>query len=373
VKLRKKNNTRIVFPDKSFLYLVLVLVFVGLVFVADISAPQSLANFDDKYYYLKNQSISAIIGIIVMILLSNISYTFWKKIAIFFFAFSIFLLIAVLIPGLSYSALGARRWILIGGINFQPSEILKLSLSIYLAKVADSKKKAISFFIPILLSAGLVMFEPDLGTTLIVLTIGFSQIIVAGIPLLKIILGSVAGIISVLLLIITSPYRRDRLMTFLKVTSDPLDKEYHIRQILLAIGSGGLWGVGLGQSRQKYLFLPEAANDSIFAAISEEIGFIGSFVLIIAFIFFFYKSARIALRSKDVFGRVLGFGIVSWISGQALLNFSSMVALGPLTGIPLPFFSYGGTNLIMVLAGCGILMNISKYSQTDNFRLKKRK
>jgi len=162
-------------------------------------------------------------------------------------------------------------------------------------------------------------------------------------------------------LILVSPYRRDRLMTFFEVTKDPLGKGYHIRQILLALGSGGLFGLGIGQSRQKYLFLPEASTDSIFAAISEEIGFIGSFVLILIFAIFTYKAFRIASRAPDVFSKILAVGIAAWIGGQILLNIAAMTALTPLTGIPLPFFSYGGTSLSMILVSCGILLNISRY------------
>ena len=150
-------------------------------------------------------------------------------------------------------------------------------------------------------------------------------------------------------------------MTFFENTVDPLGKSYHIRQVLLALGSGGLFGVGLGQSRQKYLFLPEASSDSIFAAIAEELGFLGSFVLILIFAFFVYKAFMIAKSAPDMFAKILAVGISAWIGGQIIINISSMVALSPLTGIPLPFFSYGGTSLVMVLLGCGILLNISRY------------
>lgn len=152
-------------------------------------------------------------------------------------------------------------------------------------------------------------------------------------------------------------------MTFFENTVDPLGKGYHIRQILLALGSGGLFGLGIGQSRQKYLFLPEASTDSIFAAIAEEVGFIGSFVLILFFAFFVYKTFKIANLAPDIFSKVLAVGISAWIGGQILINISSMVALTPLTGVPLPFFSYGGTSLVMVLVGCGILLNISRYAK----------
>lgn len=363
LKTRKSKRVKKQKPpfDRNFFYLVLSLVVVGLVFVADISAPQALTYFDDKFHFLKQQVVAAVVGVIAMIIVSNIKYSFWKKIAVPFFGFSIILLIAVLIPGISYSALGARRWISVGGFNFQPSEVVKLSLALYLAKVSEANKKSISYFVPLGIVAGLIMLQPDLGTTLIILALGVSQIFVAGIPILHFLSTVVVGILGVLGLILISPYRRDRLMTFFQNTVDPLGKAYHIRQILLAIGSGGIFGVGLGQSRQKYLFLPEASTDSIFAAIAEEIGFVGASVIIFVFLYFVFKAFKIATKAPDTFSKVLAVGIASWIGGQAFLNFSSMVALTPLTGIPLPFFSFGGTSLVMVLVGCGILLNISRY------------
>lgn len=359
-KIKKVKKQKLSF-DRNFFYLVLSLVVVGLVFVADISAPQALTYFDDKFHFVKQQAIAAVVGVVAMIIVSNIKYSFWKKFAVPFFGFSIILLIAVLIPGISYSALGARRWISVGGFNFQPSEVVKLSLALYLAKVSVANKKSFSYFAPLAIVAGLIMLQPDLGTTLIILALGVSQIFIAGIPILHIVSTVIVGIFGVLGLIMVSPYRRDRLMTFFQNTTDPLGKAYHIRQILLAIGSGGIFGVGLGQSKQKYLFLPEASTDSIFAAIAEEIGLVGGLVIIFVFLYFVFKAFKIAANAPDKFSKVLAVGIASWIGGQALLNFSSMVALTPLTGIPLPFFSFGGTSLVMVLVGCGILLNISRY------------
>lgn len=367
-KFRKSDKRSLPFQgrptfDKQFFYLVLGLVTIGLVFVADISAPQALNYFNDRFYFLKSQSIAAVVGIVLMYILSFINYNFYKKIATPFFIFSIVLLVLVFIPSLSYSALGARRWISIKGFNFQPSEVIKLSLAIFIAKIADSKKKTIIFYIPFVLVVGLIMLQPDLGTTLVVSIMALSQILVSGIPILHFLSSILIGLIGVIGLILVSPYRRDRVMTFFENTVDPLGKGYHIRQILLALGSGGLFGLGIGQSRQKYLFLPEASTDSIFAAIAEEVGFIGSFVLILFFAFFVYKTFKIANLAPDIFSKVLAVGISAWIGGQILINISSMVALTPLTGVPLPFFSYGGTSLVMVLVGCGILLNISRYAK----------
>ena len=362
--MRRHKEPKLKVPkfDRQVFYLILILVVLGLVFVADISTPQALNYFNDKFYFIKQQLIWASIGVIAMIAISNIHYTFWKKIAVPFFLISCLALVAVLIPGISLKALGARRWILLGPINFQPSEVIKLSLALYLACIAEAKnKKPLAFFIPLAIVCGLIMLQPDLGTTLVVGLIGVTQIFVSGIPILYFLGSLVAGVVSVGILILVSPYRRDRLMTFLQVSSDPLGKEYHIRQILLALGSGGLFGLGIGQSRQKYLFLPEASTDSIFAAIAEEIGFIGSFALILLLTYFVLKAFKISANAPDQFSKILALGITAWIGGQIILNISSMTALTPLTGIPLPFFSYGGTSLSMILASCGILLNISKY------------
>ncbi len=349
--------------DKSLFYLILSLVTIGLVFVADISAVQAMNFFDDKFFFVKQQLIWAGVGVAAMLISSKIHYSFWKKFAVLFFAISLLLLILVLIPGLSLKALGARRWISIGPVNFQPSEVIKFTLALYLAKLAESKKqKYIAYFLPLILACGLIMLQPDLGTTLIVGVIGVAQIFTSGISLFYFLGMFLAAILGIVGLILVSPYRRDRLTTFLEVTADPLGKGYHIRQVLLAIGSGGLFGLGLGQSKQKYLFLPEAATDSIFAAISEEIGFVGSFVIILLFAYFVYLGFKIAACAPDIFSKVLAVGITAWIGGQAVLNIAAMTALTPLTGIPLPFFSYGGTSLVMILFSCGILLNISRYA-----------
>ncbi len=351
--------------DKGLLYIVLTLVFLGLVAVADASAPQALANFNDKYFFFKSQAVWAAIGLVTFFIVSKVKFSFWEKVATPFFFFSIALLVIVLIPGFSYAALGARRWISIGPVNFQPTEIIKLSLAIYFAKLAKNEKSAMSYFLPLLVIVGLIMLQPDLGTALSISVIGLSQIFVSGVSLLNFFIAGVVGIVGVLGLILVSPYRRDRLRTFLEVTSDPLGKGYHIRQILLALGSGGFFGVGIGASRQKYLFLPEAATDSIFAIIAEELGLVGAVVIIGLFAYFLYRGFVIAKNSHDRFAQVLGIGLTAWIGGQAFLNIASMVALVPLTGIPLPFFSYGGSSLVMVLTACGILLNISKYATTE--------
>jgi cell division protein FtsW len=234
-----------------------------------------------------------------------------------------------------------------------------------LAKVASKSKGILSYFIPLVLVTGLIMLQPDLGTTLVVAIIGLSQIFVSGISLGYFFLALGVGVASTIGLILLSPYRRERLLTFFEVSRDPLGKSYHIRQILLGLGSGGIFGVGLGASRQKFLFLPESSTDSIFAVIAEELGLIGGAAVIILFIYFIYKGLKIARNAPDKFSQMVAVGLTAWIGGQAFLNIASMVSLVPLTGIPLPFFSYGGSSLVMILVGCGILLSISKYQTNE--------
>jgi cell division protein FtsW len=298
-----------------------------------------------------------------MLVVSRIKYLFWQKIATPFFLISLIGLFLVFIPGLGINVLGASRWIDLGLFSFQPSEIIKLTLAIYLAKVYSKDMSSASYFVPVIVVAGLVMLQPDLGTTSIIVGLSMMQIFASGINLIRFAGAGIVGFLITLVLIMTSSYRRERLMTFLKISQDPLDEGYHIRQILLALGSGGFWGVGLGQSRQKFLFLPETATDSIFAVIAEEIGFIGSFIFISLFVFLIYRGIVIAKKAPDKFSFLLAVGIISWIAVQTFLNIASMVALVPLTGIPLPFISYGGTSLVITLVGVGILLNISKYAK----------
>ena len=358
-KLTKKTNIY----DRQILVLSLALTLFGIIAIANASSPIAIRDFSDKFYFAKQQIFAALIGIILLFIVSKINYKFWEKYAPFLFFAAILILILVLIPGLGISALGAQRRIYLGPASFQPSEFLKLALAIYIAKVASRKKKIASYLFPIFLSAVLIMMQPDLGTTLVVVGIGIAQMFVAGVNLFHLGLFMAGGGGVVGLLIFLSDYRRERLLTFLEQTRDPLDKSYHIRQILIALGSGGLFGVGLGNSRQKFLFLPETATDSIFAVLAEELGFIGSSVIVLVFAYFTYRGIRIAMRAPDDFGKILAVGLVAWIGGQAFFNIAAMVALVPLSGIPLPFISFGGSSLIAILVACGILLNISKHGK----------
>lgn len=346
--------------DKNFLITVLVLTALGLIAIWDASAPLGYREFGDKFYYVKQQFLWAVVGLFGMVFFYKIRLDYLKIFSNYIFYFAVFLLVLVLIPGIGISLLGARRWISFGFFSFQPAEFLKLALTIYIASLVDNQteiKKIVMFAVIVM---GLIMLQPDLGTNLVIASIVFSQIFVSGLPIAHFAILASGGFIASILLVLTSDYRRQRFMTFLSETTDPLGHGYHIRQVLLALGSGGLFGVGFGHSRQKHLFLPETPNDSIFAIIAEELGFIGALLLIFLFVYFIYRCILIAKNANDYFKKILAVGITSWFAGQILLNIGSMVALFPITGIPLPFFSYGGTALVVVMCACGIMLNISK-------------
>ncbi len=295
-------------------------------------------------------------------MLSVVDYRIYKKLALPILLGTLLLLLVVFIPGVGIKALGARRWINLGFTVLQPAELAKLSLVIYLSAWFSTKEKErfVSFLILLGMIVGLIILEPDLGTTLVIMATAVTMYFFSGAPVKQFVIMIPVLIAGVFGLAVASPYRFARLTTFFNPENDPLGASYHIRQATIALGSGGLYGVGIGSSRQKYEYLPEANTDSIFAIIGEEIGFIGAVLLIGAFVFLIWRGFRIARRTDDQFGRLLALGITSWIAYQVIMNIAAMVALIPLTGVPMPLLSYGVSSLIVVIAGLGILVNISK-------------
>ncbi len=341
---------------------VVILSLFGILMVYDSSVAIAVRDFGNQYYYLRDQLKWLIIGFVSLTVFSFIDYHQWYKIALPILLGTIVLLLAVFLPGLGVRALGAHRWINFGFFVLQPAELAKLVLVIYLSAwfSVRERERLGAFAILLCMVVGLVLLEPDLGTSVIIIAIALILYFASGAPVLHfavIVPVLVAGIVG---LAIISPYRMARLTTFLHPDRDPLGSSYHIRQALLGLGSGGWFGVGVGQSRQKYEYLPEANTDSIFAIIGEETGFVGSVAVILMFVFASWRGFRIAKRARDGFGRLLAIGITSWISVQTIINLSAMVALMPLTGVPLPFVSYGGSSLIIMLSAVGILLNISK-------------
>ncbi len=349
-------------PDRWLLLSVIMLTLFGVLMVYDSSVAIAIRDFGNQYYYAVEQSKWLGIGLVALFICSLIDYHIWYKLAVPFLFVTILFLIVVFIPGIGVHALGARRWINFGFFILQPAELAKLVLVMYLSAWFSVREKGrlLAFLVLLSTVVGLVIIEPDLGTSIIIVTISIILYFAAGAPIKHFLFLMPVLIAGVLVLAVISPYRMARLTTFLHPERDPQGSSYHIRQALLAVGSGGWFGVGVGQSRQKYEYLPEANTDSIFAIIGEEIGFVGALGVILMFVFISWRGFRIAKRAPDAFGKLLAIGVTSWISMQAVINLSAMVALMPLTGIPLPFISYGGSSLIIIMVAVGIVLNISR-------------
>lgn len=354
-------------PDFWLTAVTIVLVLFGLVMVYDSSVAIAIRDFSDQYYFVKEQFRWFIVGTGVFIAVCLVPYHSWYRLAMPLLILTLILLAAVFLPGIGVRAQGASRWINMGIFVFQPAELAKLSLVIYLAAWFSypERKRIGAFLLLLTLIVGLVVAEPDLGTAFIILATAIVLYFLSGAPLWQFFLLIPVLGISVATLAIVSPYRMRRLTTFFNPDTDPLGASYQIRQVLLALGSGGWFGIGVGQSRQKYEYLPEANTDSIFAIVGEEFGFVGTSVVILLFLFLVWRGFRIAKRAPDNFGRNLALGISSWIGIQTVINLAAMVALIPLTGVPLPLISYGGSSLILTLAGIGILVNISRQRSTS--------
>ena len=352
--------------------LITVLTVFGVITVFEASVVESYQQFGDKLHFVKLQSMWAAIGFTALGLTSLIPYQFYKKFSQPVMIAALLLLIAVLIPGIGFEAQGARRWIDLGFAVLQPSEFTKLAIIMYLSSWLANHQRIGPFVFIIGVVLGLIMLQPDLGTALIVGGVGLLLYYVSGGSLKRISLTLLVGLVIGGILIIASPYRLNRLKTFIDPTSDPLGTSYHIRQVLIAIGSGGISGQGIGKSRQKYQYLPEASTDSIFAIIAEETGFIGALCVIGALFSLIHHGLRIAKDAHDPFGQLLGTGIISWIGLQIIINLSAMVALIPLTGVPLPLISYGGSSLIVILAALGIVINIARQTEAATHHKHKR-
>ncbi len=347
-------------PDLWPVFCVLGLLLFGIVMVYDASSAQALQSFNDKYFFLKEQIKWVILGVGVGVAAFLFDYRRLKALALPALVTSIILLLAVFVPGLGVRAYGAHRWINLGFTVLQPSELAKLSLILYLSTWLTVKEKGRlpAFMLLISILVGLIILEPDMGTAVVLLTTSISIYFVAGGEILGLLALVPVIVLGAIGLAIKSPYRLRRITTFFDPDSDPLGASYHIRQAIIAIGSGGIFGLGLGNSRQKYSYLPESMTDSIFAIIAEELGLIGATILLGLFVFFFYRSFRAVLAVEDKFGKILGSGILFWLCSQTLVNIASMSALIPLTGVPLPLISYGGSALVTEMLGIGILFNI---------------
>lgn len=356
--------------DRQLLVIVFILVAIGLMTIASAGVLYGQTRFSDEYFFFKRQLLFGVFpGVLFMFVTQRIGYQFWRKISIPFFLATLICLLLVFVPGLGAKIYGASRWLQIGPFSFQPSEMAKLSIIVYLSawfsrrghrEISDFYEGLLPFLTILGLLAFLIIKQPDTGTLGLIFFISISIFFAAGARFAHLGILAVGGFSFLFLLIRLAPYRMQRFLVFLNPDHDPQGAGYQVSQALIAIGSGGLLGLGLGHSRQKFNYLPEPVTDSIFAVFSEEWGLIGALVVISLFVWLAVRGLWIARNAPDMFGRLLATGIVAWIVFQALINMAAITALIPLTGIPLPFISYGGTSLVFLLAAVGILLNISK-------------
>ena len=368
-KEKKKRPTGRGNLDVTFLVLVLLLLTFGLIMLFSASYAYAYYNDNDSFYYIKRQLVFAIAGIVAMIVASHFDYRFWQKLALPVMGVAVVLLIIVLfLPKIA----GVHRWIAIGNIiTFQPSEIAKFAIVVMFAKMVTGygeKMKPlrygiVPFLIVLGIIAGLMMMEPHLSGTVLIATIGVVMMFVGGVDLKWFALGVgvlAAGIVVVVMIPGVIQYAQARLEYWLDPFSDPQGLGFQTIQSLLAIGSGGVMGLGLGNSRQKYLYVPEPQNDFVFSIVCEELGLVGAAIIVILFALLVWRGYVIAIRAQDKFGTMLAVGLTTQVGLQALLNIAVVTNTIPNTGISLPFFSYGGTALMMLLAQMGVILSVSR-------------
>ena len=358
-------------PDYIILFCLAILVFFGLVMLASASSNQGQLRFGDPYYYLKHQILYGFfVGLVGFFFAMNFDYRNYRKAALFFGVLSIILLFLVFTP-LGFKSGGAERWIRLGPITFQPAEIVKLTFILYLAAwLGNDKDRARSFtrgFLPFLAISGvislLLLKQPSTSTVAILMASALAIYFVSGAKMSYIAGIFLLGAIVLASVIYFTPYRLNRITNFLQPDANPEAGGYHINQALIAIGSGGLFGVGYGQSTTKISYLPEAIGDSIFAVIGEELGFVGAAALIMVFLIFLVKTLWLSKKAPDRFGKLILIGFAALIGLQAFVNIAAISGIIPLTGTPLPFISYGGTALVIFMTMGGIITNISRYSR----------
>ena len=340
----------------------------GLIMVLSASSISAYAQYGSSFVFFERQAAYAVVGALALLLTSRMRYEIWQRLAIPLLSLTVALLALVLHPSSGIEAYGASRWIALGPITIQPSEMAKLALIVFAATVLARKWNRLDEvahvalpLVPVTaLVACMVMIQPDLGTTLILTGCVFLLLFVAGVRLRYLVVSAaVSGAVG-LALIFSEGYRRTRFLSFLHPSADPLGAGYQLKQSLIALGSGGWFGVGLGASRQKWMYVPNAHTDFIFSILGEELGLVGELVVLLAFSVLLYSGIRIAVRAPDVFGRLLAAGIVSWFGLQILLNLGGVTGLLPITGVPLPMLSYGGSSLVASLAAVGILVNVAR-------------
>lgn len=354
--------------DKLLLIAVILIAIFGIVMIYSASSIWAEYKFHDSFKFVKAQGIFFIVGIFIMLTLAKIDYKIYEKKANLILLVCFLLLGLVLIPGIGSVRNGSRSWFGIGGFGIQPSEFAKIGLIIYTAKYLAKNQKDMRYIkkgvLPLLSLIGvffiLIMLEPDFGTAMVIVLTLVVMIFISGVKISFFVKIGLLGLLGIVALIIMAPYRMLRIVAFLNPWSDPLGSGYQIIQSLYAIGPGGLLGQGFLKSRQKQFYLPEPQTDFIFSIISEEFGFLGILIITSFFFFIYYRIIKISLKSSDLFGKYLAFGLGTGIIIQALLNIAVVIGLLPVTGVTLPFFSYGGSSLLVSMASIGIILNISR-------------
>lgn len=362
----KKNSVDIV-----LLISVLLISLFGIIMIYSASYVWAEYKFNNPYKFVINQGVFFIIGVILMIIISKINYGKYYEKSNVLLIVCLVLLILVLIPGIGSVRNGSRSWFGIGSFGIQPSEFTKLALIIFTSKYLVNNEKEVGNFkkgvLPILsilfLVFGLIMLQPDFGTGMIIIMSIIGLLFVGGVDFKFFLKLGLVGVFGIVGLIVVAPYRLKRILSFLNPWSDPLGSGFQIIQSLYAIGPGGLFGYGFLNSRQKHFYLPEPQTDFIFSIISEEFGFMGILIVSFLFITIIYTGFKISRRSNDLFGKYLSFGITFQLAFQAVLNLMVVVGLIPVTGVTLPFLSYGGSSLLITLCSIGILLNISRYQK----------
>lgn len=360
-------------PTATYLTgVVLVLCVFGLVMVGSASPVISMADYGSTWAIFLRQVMWMGLGIVAMLAFSRIDYRKWRKIRVPLLVVTLVLLVAVLTPGLGVTAGGSSRWIGFGQFELQPSELMKLALVVFaadlltrrVAKLSDTKSVVIPVLIVVGVSALLILKQPDMGTAMVLCCIGFGMLFMGGVPM-RPILKVLAGFIAAAIVIgLADPYRRDRILSFLNPGAHHSGSGYQVWQSLIGLGSGHLFGLGLGGGRQKWGLLPNAHTDFIFSVVGEELGLVGAVVLLGLFFFFAWCGLRTATRAPDRFGSLMAVGVTVWITSQALINIGAVIGVLPVTGIPLPFISFGGSSLVISLAASGILMNIAGHERS---------
>ncbi len=358
-------------PDYVILALVAVLVLWGLGAVYSASFVLALTEYGDVTYFMARQALWAAIGGVLLLVGMRTDYHRWRALSPWLMVTSLGLLALTLAPGLGVERYGASRWLSLGPLPpVEPSEFAKLAIIIYMAAWLSSRREKLRHlslgFLPFTLTVGLVtglvLLQPDMGTAVILLLITTTLFFLAGAPLTHLALFLLGGGVASAFLILGSGYRMERWLAFIDPWQDPAGRGFHIIQLLIALGSGGIVGLGPGASRQKFFYIPGSHTDGVFAIIGEELGFVGSMVVLLLLAALVYRGLRIVTHARDQFGSLLAAGIISWFAYQALINIGGITRSIPLTGIPLPFLSYGGSSLAAALAAVGILLNVSKES-----------